>query len=284
MCGTTSTSCVRYGLGPHTSDPPDVRSFLDTPRWARVIIFGSLLLAVMIVAPPASDAKIVKRLDFDTGNFSQWTNQHALAYGAQIVRRPRHQGRYAARFAVRPGDDPIGASGERAEVLFKTGEREGVESWWKWSTRFPRNFRPIEGHMNTFTDWHHTGPSCHAPVQFLINGWEDPARLELRISAGRFNPGTCETSSGKSWRIGHLRRGRWQTFVFHVRWSSDRDRGFVELWRDGRKVVPFTRLPTLRAGYDVYLKQGYLRRPASWPAAVYHDGTRRFSSRPRSLR
>jgi hypothetical protein len=249
--------------------------------WAVGTLAAALLTAV---APGTADAKVVKRLDFDTGNFRQWSSIHALSRGARIVRRPRTQGRYAARFTVRPGDDPISASGERAEVLFKTGEREGVESWWKWSTRFPKGFRPINGHMNTFTDWHHTGSTCHAPVQFLINAWETPARMELRISAGSYNPSTCDTGSSRWWNIGRLVRGRWQTFVFHVRWSTSGSKGFVELWRNGKKVVPFTRMPTRRAGYDVYLKQGYLRRPANWTSTVFHDGTRRYNSRPRSFR
>jgi hypothetical protein len=229
-------------------------------------------LAVMI-SPLAAEAKLITRLDFDTGNFEQWTNIHALSSGAQIVRQPRKQGSYAARFVVRPGDDPIDASGERAQVLSKTGEREGTESWWKWSTLFPSGFRPIEGAMNIFSGWHHTGPTCHAPVQ-----------IELRISGGKFDPVTCDTSSGGSWTIGKLERGAWQTFVFHVRWSSHDDKGFVQLWRNGEKIVPFTRIATLREGYDVYLKQGYLRRPASWTTEIYHDGTRRFDSRPRFLR
>ena len=284
MCGTTSTSCVRYGLGPHTSDPPDVRSSLDTPRWARVIIFGSLLLAVVIVAPPASDAKLVKRLDYDTGNFSQWTNLHALSHGVQIVRRPRHQGRFAARFVVRPGDNPIGASGERAELLAKTEEKAGTESWWKWSTRFPRSYRPSRGYLNVFTQWHHTGPVCHPPIQFNVNGWERPYRLQLRVAGGSFNPRTCDTGGGGVFDLGPLRKRRWLTFVFHVKWSSQRNTGFVEVWRNGNRVVPRKRVPTLYSGYSVYLKQGYFRKPTNWPVSIYHDGVRRFNARPPSLR
>ena len=245
-------------------------------------VVGSTL--TVMAAPSAIEAKLVTRLDFDTGNFGQWTNIHALSSGAQIVRQPRNQGSHAARFVVRSGDNPIGASGERAQVLSKTGEREGVESWWKWSTLFPSGFRPIDGSMNIFSGWHHTGPTCHAPVQFLVNGSKNPAQLELRISGGKFNPATCKTSSGGSWAVGELKRGVWQTFVFHVRWSSHDDKGLVELWRNGQKVVPLTRIATLRAGYDVYLKQGYLRRPASWTTELYHDGTQRFDSQPESFR
>ena len=50
----------------------------------------------------------------------------------------------AARFVVRPGDRPVGSTGERAEVFKTTGEQAGVESFWKWSVvlRSRRDFEP----------------------------------------------------------------------------------------------------------------------------------------------
>jgi hypothetical protein len=235
-----------------------------------------------LVAPVAPEARVVKRLDYDTGNFNQWTTTHARPHGTRIVRRPRKQGRYAARFLVRPGDSPVG-SGERSEVLYFTNEHAGTTSWWKWSTRFPRGFRPINGSMNLFTQWHHTGPTCPVPVAFRIDAWERPY-VELKVAGGSFNPVTCDTGSGRLFNLGRIRRGHWNTFVFHVRWSPDPDRGFVKVWRDGRVVVPFTRMATIYSGYSVYVKQGYYRAPAGWSATVYHDGLRRFNARPRSLR
>jgi Polysaccharide lyase len=264
-----------------TPRPPDVPIAPHQKGFVWAVSTLAVALSA-VVAAPAADAKLLKRLDYETGNFRQWTNIQAVRGGARIVRSPRRQGRYAARFLVRRGD--VSASGERAEVLYKAGERAGSVSWWKWATRFPRKFRPYRGAMNVFTTWHHTGPTCHPPVQFVVNAFEQPARLELRVSGGRFNPVTCNASGGRLFDLGRLRRARWLTFVFHVKWSTSRARGFVELWRNGRKVVPFTRVPTIYAGYSVYLKQGYYRRPSNWPSIVYHDGTGRFNSRPRSLR
>jgi hypothetical protein len=239
----------------------------------------ALAVAALAVCAPAQ-ARIAKRLDFDTGNFRQWSAMQAVAGGATIVRRPRHQGRYAARFRIRPGDKPIGGNNERAEVVAHTGEKSGVTSWWKWSTFFPRSFRPVPSGINVFTQWHHNGSTCHPPVQFVIS--PNLKRLQLRVSGGRFNPATCWSSGGHVYDLGRLRRGRWLTFVFHVRWSPKQ--GFVEVWRNGKRVVRHSRVKTIYAGYTVNLKQGYYRRHASWSTVVYHDGTRRTTSRPRSLR
>ena len=86
------------------------------------------------------------------------------------------------------------------------------------------------------------------------------------------------------WNLGPLTRGRWLTFVFHVRWSPNRNDGFVEVWRNGKKVLPLKRIPTIFAGHNVYVKQGLYRGHANWTSTIYHDGMRRYNARPRSLR
>jgi hypothetical protein len=164
-------------------------------------------------------------------------------------------------------------------VLSKTGEHEGKESWWKWSTYFPKSFRPIVGSHNVFTQWHHNGPTCQSPVSFRVNAWEQPAHIEFQLGGGHLDRATCDTTSGGIWSIGRLVRGRWITFVMHVKWSSGSG-GAIKVWRNGRKVVDRRRTATLYRGHSVYVKQGYYRRPALWPAVVYHDGLRRYSSRP----
>ena len=125
---------------PH--DPPDVRIAQNpqTPARAAAAFVVTALVAVALAG--TADARLLKRLDYDSGNFRQWRAKQAVPGGAKIVRSPRRQGRYAARFVVRPGDDPIDASGERAEVWSYTNERAGKSSWWKWSTFFPKDFRP----------------------------------------------------------------------------------------------------------------------------------------------
>jgi polysaccharide lyase-like protein len=121
-------------------------------RVAAAVVAAAL---VGVAASGTAEARILKRLDYESGNFSQWGAKQAVRGGAKVIRSPRRQGRYAARFVVRSGDDPIGATGERAEVWSLTRERAGKSSWWKWSTRFPKNFRVGRHWWNIFTQWHH---------------------------------------------------------------------------------------------------------------------------------
>lgn len=165
-----------------------------------------------------------------------------------------------------------------------TGERAGKTSWWKWSTRFPRTFRPSRNDWNVFTQWHNSGNTCQPSVSFVVNAHERPYRLKLKVNSGYLNQHRCVASTSRTYSLGRLRRGRWLTFVLHVRWSPHRKHGFVQVWRDGKQVVRKKHVPTLYFGQFVYVKQGYYRYPEDWTTSVYHDGLRRFNRRPLSLR
>jgi Polysaccharide lyase len=257
-----------------------VAQYIQGPLRAVAAFASAALLAV--AASDSAEARIVKRLDYESGNFRQWVAKQARGGGAKIVKAPRRQGRYAARFRVRPGDNPIRASGERAEVWATTGERAGKTSWWKWSTRFPRRFRPGRNNWNVFTQWHNSGYACQPSASFVVDAHRRPFRLKLLVNAGSLNG--CVASTRRSYSLGRLRRGRWQTFVFHVRWSPHRRGGFVEVWRNAKKVLGKKRIATLYYGQSVYVKQGYYRAPTRWTSVLFHDGLRRYDRRPPSLR
>ncbi len=250
---------------------------IQGPVRAAAAFLAAAILAGVAVG--SAEARIVKRLDYESGNFRQWVAKQALPGRAQVVRTPRRQGRYAARFVVHPGDNPIAATGERAEVWSYTGERAGRVSWWKWSTRFPRNFTVGRHWWNIFTQWHHSGQTCESPVQFVVDNYGQRPKLRLLVNGGQLSG--CNPSSRRAYSLGRLRRGRWLTFVFHVRWSPYKSGGFVEVWRNGKKVLPLKHVPTLYAGTFVYVKQGFYRAPTSWTNVVYHDGLRRYSHKPR---
>jgi hypothetical protein len=76
------------------------------------------------------------------------------------------------------------------------------------------------------------------------------------------------------WKMTPVTRGAWHDFVLHIKWSANSSVGFVELWYDGRLVVPkrFTR--TLYSSADTnYLKMGLYRDEATNPIQVlFHDG------------
>jgi hypothetical protein len=229
--------------------------------------------------PDLSTGQVLWSGDFETGSFSQWSGapQVKASDRATIVTSPVREGRYAARFEVKPGDRDVAGSGsgERSEIWLGVPETdgfEGVESWWTWSTFFPSDFAAPKGDWNYFTQFHHSGPVGQSNIAFIVSG---PSALSLIVNA-------VEPSHPRKrvFSLGRLLRGVWTDFVFHVKWSADPRVGFIEVWVDGENVVPLAHLATVYPGQGVYLKQGYYRAAFDEPSVVYIDGTRRIDLPP----
>lgn len=256
----------------HLSLTLDLRR--NTPL--TLIVLG-LLAAVLALLPTTARSTVTWRGDYETGTLSQWNlgvQQKAdgrVAVGTSII----HQGRYAARFEVRSGDNNVAGSGtgERAEVLLSSSTTEGSEgreAYWAWSTFFPSDFTAPGGAWNVFTQFHHTGSSGQSNIHFDVR---DMSTIGLRVLGG-----DEAAAVRKDFTLAPLQRGRWYDFVFHVKWSTSASTGFVEVWVNGSRVVPKTFTPTLYNGQGTYLKQGYYRAAYSGTTVVYHDGMRKGSS------
>jgi hypothetical protein len=248
-------------------------------RFPRPFVLCTSLVASLMVAVLASaggaNAGILKRLDYESGRLNQWSSVQALPGRITVVRSPRRQGHYSARFVVRPGDTPV-PGGERSELTYQAHERAGVSSWWRWSTYFPASFNPVKGNWNVFTQWHHSGLWCPPPIRFIVDAYSRPAKMFLVVRGGKLNTASCTATSRHQFRIGTLRLGHWYRFMFHVRWSPHRSGGVVRLVVNGRVKVPRRHMATLYAGQSVYIKQGFYRAPSGRTSVVYHDGLQRF--------
>ncbi|QDE89802.1 carbohydrate-binding protein [Myxococcus xanthus] len=209
--------------------------------------------------PPGNGASVVWVGDFETNSRSQWSHtQMVSADRLAVVSSPARQGRYALKATVRKGDDPINASGNRNELVRMTREATGSEYYYRFSTMFDSSF-PSAKTWQLFTQWHHEGNSGSPPVEFYVYG------EEIRLNIGG-NPGTIV------WRT-PLVRGRWLDFIFHVKWSPDSKVGFVELYMNGKVVLPKRFIATQYRGQLNYLKVGLYRNDTVSPVGiVYHDG------------
>jgi hypothetical protein len=155
---------------------------------------------------------------------------------------------------VRQGDDPIDSSGNRNEMIRLTYEPAGSEYYYRWSTMFAPDF-PAPATWQLFTQWHHSGPNGSPPVEFVVNN----GNILLYCS------------SREVWRT-PLVRGVWNDFVFHAKWSSSSSTGFVELYHNGKLVLPKRYCATQFSGQTNYLKVGLYRNDTIGPTGiVYHD-------------
>ncbi len=213
------------------------------------------LLAMSV--PGLAWAGVVWRGDFETGNITQYSGaQRVSADRLLVVQSPVAQGRYALKATVRQGDDPINSSGNRNELVYQGHEAEGSEYYYRWQVMFAPDF-PSARTWQVFTQWHHEGCCGSPPVEFFVYG------EEIRFTL---------TDSVTPWRT-PLVRGVWQDFILRVKWSSDPNVGFVELWHNGQRVLPRYRHATMYAGDGIYLKLGLYRSDTVQPVGVvYHDG------------
>jgi hypothetical protein len=167
---------------------------------------------------------------------------------------------------VKPGDRWAGLGGERAEILKSVGEVEGSESYWAWSTYFPRSFvSDRDAGFQMFTQWHSTSNTNNSGVSFQV----DHERLVVRYDGGAAPTGTV-------WRhfdLGPLVRSSWQDFMVHIRWSSGNS-GSIDVWRNGQLVVSNGTGANIGAGLGTYVKQGFYRPPSSTATVVYDDAMR----------
>ena len=173
----------------------------------------------------------------------------------------------AMRVELRPGDMTTtgGYTGSRAEVYARHATRGDAAERWpdpvgsvRWYTidlYVPKGFCTSEraGDWLTLTQWKG------------LNGGSPPVALEIKRGALQLGGKRTRRS------LGALTPGRWTQVVVGMKLSPDPKEGWIEVSRDGHRLVPRRGLATMDAytkdGVErvdpIYLKQG-LYRSAAW--------------------
>lgn len=257
--------------------------------------------------PPHRSAGLLFNGGFTRGTFRPWSD---FALGDRMVRPEGHARLikvvpvsgsqtplWAARFTVTPLRQWAqgGSSMERTEIVASPAQSDaysGRSAWYGWATYFPAGFTGTPNHDTVIAQAHSTDLACDPPNLYVVVNTQ-PARrsstylhdVELMTYGGSAadglttGTGACPGVQGHQFIIGQFRARHWFRFVMHVMWSSDPDVGYVEMWVDGRLVVPFTHLPTLYSTSPAYWKQGLYEFASPNAATDYELGVRVGSSR-----
>lgn len=207
--------------------------------------------------------------DAETGNTSQWCHAHS-AVGITTVTSPVRDGRYAHRTEVRDGAEIYGT--ERSELANgpslcgKDTYTEGEENFTALSVHPAADF-PKYSHWSLVAQFKgpHTGTP---PLQLSLTNdtWEI-------LGSGRVSP-------RPRWTVGTLKRGTWNDFVIHAKWSPDPKVGWFEVYHQGQLVVPRTATATMYLDNGVatplFLSVGQYRdtAPTSGTAVLHVDAVK----------
>ncbi|MDH3225888.1 MAG: polysaccharide lyase [Thermoleophilia bacterium] len=206
---------------------------------------------------------------YENGSTSPWRVRETVsAERIKVVSSPKAaQGNRSVRFEVRPGEDPLGNFGDRAELAFAGPSiEEGQEYWYEWFTLFPQGF-PTESSRvwQVFSQWHSRG-NGPPPLGWYIDG------NQMVLTANRHAAERQNLGARILWR-GAIKPGQWRRIRMNVKFSGSDSVGFVRLWIDGKQVISKASVRTTYPGLGNYFKQGYYRCACSnATAVVHHDG------------
>ena len=227
---------------------------------------------------------LISRLDYQTGNFSQWTEQQRHRFEQEaIVTSPARRGYpHTARFTVAPGDYTNGGTtAERSEVMASVAQTgnpaQGQTMWFAWSTFIPAGTRvdsnatsPVGDGWLIFTQWHGTSNTGGNPnIDFSLTKGAATPHLVLDTEGG------SGRSTAQQWvQSTAFPLGRWNDFTVGVVWGESSSVGRITVKINGTTWVDNASCANLFTGQSSYFKQGIYRASSAQTQTIYHTGTR----------
>src|SRR4051794_20828425 len=213
----------------------------------------SIIAFALITANSAARADVLWRGDFETGKTDQWPG--APKDGVKVVTEPVRDG----KFALRIDGTNAAKKGKLDRVEFQhqpkpPGTAEGTERYYGWSVYLPKKLTDARHALGYFE---------------TRNSWSQLMAFEVKGEDILF---TTRVPYKRQWDgQGKMTAGRWHDFALHVLWSRDPEKGFVEAWFDGEKVVPLAKTATLRDENVAFLQLGLLRESSDVPVTIIID-------------
>lgn len=216
--------------------------------------FAGFLLALLILTATTVSAEVIWRGDFETGDTKQWKGAPKTD-AVTVVKDPVREGKYALRI----DGTNAAKNGKHDRIEFQhqpkpPGTAEGAERYFGWSVYLPKKL----------TDSNHTLGYFETR-----NSWSQLMAFEVKGEDILF---TTRVPYARHWAgKGKLTAGRWHDFAVHVLWSRDPEKGFVEMWFDGKKVVPLTKTATLKDENVAFFQIGLFRETSDVAETIIID-------------
>jgi polysaccharide lyase-like protein len=234
----------------------------------RLVTTSPFLLAVLassFVHAESASARVIWHAGAERGLMREWAN-YSCARARRISRvAPGASGRYAYRVRLNDGDNSYG---ERCEMAMGAPTRRGfplfrknTKSWIAYQVLIPPRWPGTGWQYNEITQFKSVNDLCGPPLSLHV----EQGRMLLFKSANN-------RSSCTGWPIwsARMRFGRWIKLLYHVRWSSNPRRGWVELFGslNGERVH---RLMKRRRTFTMKKDGRGRTRPVSARLGIYRD-------------
>ena len=171
-------------------------------------------------------------------------------------------GKHSARYEVRDGDVPNFGGNERSENQGPTVVHGGDEIYWEFWVRFGDTTFPNPTSWFVAEQFHAASSTASPPIAINV-------QTNGVVNLGNNNDAVTHA-------IGTTDPGVWHKYVVHAKLTGSASTGWVEVWRDGSKVLNQTGMALLIPGdLTGYIKEG-LYRDATHTSTqvVWHDGMR----------
>lgn len=217
-------------------------------------------IALLLIGALATDARILFKAGFETGDLSEWTatgtkGQNMAPRNIEVGPAPQRPGQRAVRVTIHP-DDVFNERQLRAQL---GGPRITVEEGSDTYMAFSLYMAEAPKDRDNFFYWEGAPPPRYDNV---MTWWIEPAATEGAAPRIRYGTGNLGRN-GTEWDA-EFAIGRWHRLAMHVHWSEDKEKGNVRLWFDGALVLD-RRLKT-KGPESVYFCQPGIHRSPHRPS------------------
>jgi hypothetical protein len=198
--------------------------------------------------PTTPAGTVLFQADAETGDATQWCFGHS-AVPVGVASDQVRSGAYSYRSEIRDGqliyDTERSEYSNGPKACSKHSFAPGDETWTAISYYLPPSF-PYYSRWSLVAQWKE--PYGGTPPQ-QINLQEDKWHIV----------GSNTLSPRPRWELAPIRRGQWEDFVVHHKWSTDPKVGFVEVYLNGKLVLPKTYTRTINNEVPLFLSVGHYR-------------------------
>jgi hypothetical protein len=215
------------------------------------LLSGAVVLGCLVV-PGAARAAVTWTATFEKGDSSEWmpginaVGPDKVRKNFEVLGEKVYAGMFAGKITCHT-DDKFSADQVRVDIQHQSTLTDEGENMWLSG----HYFMPADaGGREEFAFF-----ESNTSFQNVMDFWFDK-----KAGGGTtINFGTGFLGQNKLWTA-DFTTGAWHQVALHVLWSTDQNKGLVDVWFDGQQVVTAAKAKTKADGNSLFFQTGLHRR------------------------